>query len=454
MTRFRSFVMFAEMRTGSNFLEANLNAIPGIHSYGEVFNPHFVGKKGQMALHGMTMAARTADPLMMLQRLREKTDGLAGFRLFHDHDARVTRAVIEDTACAKIILTRNPVESYVSLKIAQATGQWKLTDAKHLKSAQARFDAQEFMTHLNELQAFQVQLLNHLQVTGQTAFYIDYDDLQSLDVINGLAAFLGVPGRLGALDAALKKQNPEEVGDKVANMAAMEAALARVDRFNLARTPNFEPRRGPAVPGFVAAGRLLYMPVKGGPEDVVERWLGQHGPMTTDFTQKTLKQWMRGSKGHRSFTVLRDPLLRADAAFRQRILSGARSDVWQTLVTAHGVMLPDPGREFENPDDHLAGLLGFLRFVKLNLSGQTAFKVDAHWASQAAVLQGFAQFQGPDLVLREERLAEGLAFLCAEAGQLCNALPERPAPAHLHDTPELRDACRDTYARDYLAFGF
>jgi LPS sulfotransferase NodH len=452
MAPFHSFVMFAEMRTGSNFLEANLNAIPGLQSYGEVFNPHFIGKKGQMSLHGVDMAARAADPLGLMARLRAKTQGLSGFRLFHDHDPRVTRAVLEDAACAKIILTRNPIESYVSLKIAQATGQWKLTDAKHLKSGQARFDRAEFEQHLTDLQAFQVELLHQLQVTGQTAFYIDYEDIQELAVLNGLAVFLGVAGRLEVLDGALKKQNPEEIGDKVANLAAMETALAQLDRFNLARTPNFEPRRGPAVPGFVAVDGLLYMPVKGGPEDAVIRWLAGLGPLTQNFTQKTLKQWKRAARPHRSFTVLRDPLARADAAFRARILTGARMDVRQVLETAYAVTLPAPGSAFATDDDHHAALLGFLRYLKMNLAGQTGQKVDAYWASQAAVLQGFAQFQGPDVVLRESRLAEGLAYLAAEIGRADAGLT--PMPVTVDATPALLAAARDAYARDYLAFGF
>jgi LPS sulfotransferase NodH len=31
MTEFDYFVVFAEMRTGSNFLEANINAMEGLH---------------------------------------------------------------------------------------------------------------------------------------------------------------------------------------------------------------------------------------------------------------------------------------------------------------------------------------------------------------------------------------------------------------------------------------
>ena len=41
--KFDSFVVFAEMRTGSNFLEANLNAFEGISCHGEAFNPFFMG---------------------------------------------------------------------------------------------------------------------------------------------------------------------------------------------------------------------------------------------------------------------------------------------------------------------------------------------------------------------------------------------------------------------------
>lgn len=38
------FVIFAEMRTGSNFLEENVNSYPGLKCWGEIYNPHFVGK--------------------------------------------------------------------------------------------------------------------------------------------------------------------------------------------------------------------------------------------------------------------------------------------------------------------------------------------------------------------------------------------------------------------------
>lgn len=291
--------------------------------HGELFNPHFIGKKDNPSLFGIDLAVRDADPLGFLARMRAETAGLAGFRLFHDHDARVIDAVLADPVCAKIILTRNPVESYVSLKIAQDTGQWRLTNASKLKTARVEFDADEFERHLRALQEFQVTLLNRLQTSGQTAFYIDYEDLNDLAVLNGLAAFLGVPARLEALDPKLKKQNPEDISEKVINAPAMEQALARLDRFNLSRSPNFEPRRTAAIPSFVASDAgALFMPVKGGPEDAITAWLAALGaPLTGRFVQKTLRQWKRAHPGHRSFTVIRHPLPRAWGAY-QRVVQG------------------------------------------------------------------------------------------------------------------------------------
>lgn len=451
--------MFAEMRTGSNFLEANLNAMPGVTCHGEVFNPHFIGKLNQSSIFGFSMADREADPMALIRTMRAQTDGLAGFRYFHDHDPRVFRPVLDDPLCAKIILTRNPIESYVSWKIAQQTGQWKLTGARLPKTAQVRFDGAEFEAHVAALQEFQMSLMHGLQISGQTAFYIDYEDINDLDVLNGLAAFLGVQG-LSGLDGSLKKQNPEEITQKVLNPDEMERALARLDRFNLARTPNFEPRRAPMVPHFIAApaAGLLYMPVRGGPEAQVLRWLKCLGPTEGDFTQKTLRQWKRARVGHRSFTVLRHPVARAHEVFCTQILTGGFGQIREQLVKTHKLDLPAPGEDYADASSHREGFVSFLKWLKLNLAGQTSARVDAHWASQAAVLQGFSAFQGPDVVLREDRLAEGLTYLAAEVGQPPPALPSLPSHdftplAAIHDST-IEAAARDAYGRDYIAFGF
>ncbi len=463
MSHFDSFVIFAEMRTGSNLLEASLNALPGVACHGEAFNPVLIGYPNRTELLGVSMAARDADPSALLQRIGA-AEGLNGFRYFHDHDPRVLETLLNDRRCAKIILTRNPIESYVSLKIARATGQWKLGDAKHRKQARASFDADEFEAHLNNLQAFQVALMHALQTSGQTAFYIDYEDTRDLAVLNGLARFLGVDATLAALPDGMVPQNPEELGEKVANFAGMTASLARLDRFNLSRTPNFEPRRGPGVPGFVAAkgAGLLYMPIRPGQDSALRDWLAKlgSGGLEESFTQKTLRQWKRARPGHRSFTVVRHPLARAHLAFATVLDRPGQAETRDLLRKHYKLPIPpDPKIATMDVDDYRAALLAFLKFLKPNLNGQTSLRVDPIWASQTILVQGFAQFAPPDLIIRDNDIAADLAYLAQTAGIAApQFIPQAEtgvpfALAAVHDAA-LEAAAHDAYTRDYVNFGY
>lgn len=467
---FDYFVLLAEMRTGSNFLEANLNALDGVICHGEAFNPHFIGYPNRTEILGVTQEMRDGDPRRVIDAIRDQAGALGGFRYFHDHDPRVLDPVLDDPRCAKIVLTRNPLDSYVSWKIAQATGQWKLTDIKRRKEAKARFDAEEFATHVEALQDFQVMLLNRLQRSGQTAFYIAYEDLQDIAVMNGLAGWLGVAGRLEELDTQLKRQNPSPVVSKVSNVGEMTEALSGMDRFNLTRTPNFEPRRGASVPSYVAGVKtpLLYLPVRGGPEQEVMDWLAaldgvKPGSLGTKMNQKQLRQWKRRNPGHRSFTVLRHPLARAHAVFCRRILDtgpGSYLQIRETLRRQFKLPIPNswPRANYSRAD-HRAAFAVFLEFVRANLAGQTAIRVDAGWCSQSQVLAGFGDFVPPDVILREDEMPTLLPQLAGHVGHDTPPAPALAAPEAPHALADIYDAdleaqAADIYQRDYMMFGF
>ncbi|MFG6529237.1 MULTISPECIES: nodulation protein NodH [unclassified Sulfitobacter] len=468
--KFDSFVVFAEMRTGSNFLEANLNAFAGIACHGEAFNPFFMGYPKSEPILGVDQATRDENPTKLLAAIRGQQDALGGFRYFHDHDPRVFDEIVEDQRCAKIVLTRNPVDSYVSWKIAQATGQWKLTDMKAQKVAQAVFDADEFSAHLDALQQFQITLLNRLQTSGQTAFYVAYEDLQSVEVMNGLARYLGVDEQLEGLDKNLKKQNPSPISAKVSNYDEMLEALARLDRFDLTRTPNFEPRRGPNVPSYVAAATsgLIYLPIKSGPQDQVLDWLAAldgvpREALRDKMSQKELRQWKRKMRGHRGFTVLRHPALRAHDAFCRHILTtgeGSYRQLRNTLMRRYKVPLPKDGPDAEyDREAHRAAFVAFLKFLKGNLAGQTSIRVDAAWCSQAQAIAGFGAFCLPDRILREEELASELSALAAGQGHATvPAVPQmvEPGPFTLGDIydDEIEALTAEAYQKDYMTFGF
>ncbi|WP_406869929.1 nodulation protein NodH [Thioclava sp. 'Guangxiensis'] len=460
MANFESFVILAEMRTGSNLLEAAINMLPDTHCHGEAFNPVLIGYPNKAELLGVSKATRDADPKELWKKIR-KAPGLNGCRYFHEHDPRVLGPMLNDPKCAKIVLTRNPIESYVSLKIARSTGQWKLGDAKHRRVAQAEFDAVEFEDHLEALQNFQIKIMNALQVSGQSAFYIDYEDAQDIEVLNGLAKWLGVADGPDALPDSLVVQNPEGLEEKVTNFAQMEASLARLDRFNLSRTPNFEPRRGPNVPGFIgtSSGKagLLYMPLRPASDVELRGWMGTLGEITEGFSQKTLRQWKRQTPQHRSFTVLRHPVMRVHLAFIALLDWDNFAQTREALRMTYKLPLPKDGQSLDLTA-HRAALLEFALWLKSSLNSQTSLPVHQLWASQSTMLQAFASFATPDLLVREDRMATDLPYLLKTVGLDSKApLPVsdqgRVALADLYSA-ELEQAVKDAYSRDYMQFGF
>lgn len=458
-TAFRSFVIFAEMRTGSNLLEATLNAIKGVTCFGEAFNPYMMGWPDKDELQGITRAEREADPLVLYRKLTDRPGHLPGFRYFHDHDPRVFDTMIEDRSCAKIVLTRNPLDSYVSTRLAWATNQWKLNETETPIPATITYDGAEFRQTIAATEQFQRRVLHRLQVSGQAAFWLGYEDLRDAEVMTGLMHWLGRTD-LARVEPASDQvpQNPRELAEKVSNFDEMQADLTTLDPFMLRRVPNFEPRRGPSVPGFRAseAGRgLLFMPVQGGPEGIAP-WLAGLGAGQGGFTQTTLRQWKRQHPGHRSFTVLRHPLRRAWSAFR-RLLTDASPELRVLMRQVHRVPLPPDAELPALPEDQQIALFeAFLDFLRRNLNAQTTLPTHASWASQSEVVAGFARFVAPDMILREDRLAEDLPPLLSAAGIDPSAVP-LPQPERQPDLlaiKPLRQAARQAYLRDYIAFGF
>jgi hypothetical protein len=464
MREFTSFVVLAEMRTGSNLLETYLNECPGVTCHAELFNPSFIDHPKTETVCGYDFAARERDPLGLLAAVRAQ-GGLVGFRLFHDHDPRVRDHVLADPACAKVVLTRNPLEMYVSRKVAAATDQWRLYNVARRRTAKVRFEGDEFAEAVQRWQDTQRLILNRLQVSGQSAFYIHYDDLNDLSVINGLLAWLGRPQGLRELPRNLKKQNPGPIEEMLENPQDLAAGLARIDRFDLGRTPNFEPRRGPMLNACLAAPRapVLFMPLRGAPEAGLAEWLAAldgaaPGALLRDFDAGRLRDWRRAHPRRRSFTVLRHPLLRAHLAFCRKVLTGEFDHVREHLSRLYGVHLKGAATGLALLD-HRAAFLAYLRFCQASLSGQTGLQPWPLWTSQAALLDGFAELGAPDLILREERLASGLHHLCAELGLPCPADPipapeQGPLPLSAIADDQVIAACRAAYWRDYEQFGF
>ncbi|PLS22751.1 sulfotransferase family 2 domain-containing protein [Neptunicoccus cionae] len=476
---FKYFVLLANMRTGSNLFEQNIQLFDGFSCHGELFNPHFIGFPNTTTAFGVTMTERELKPQKLINRMVAKeNDTLPGFRLFSDHDPRVLEHCLNDPQCAKIVLTRNPLDSFVSHAIAKATDQWKLTDVSKRKLAKVRFDFLEFKSYLTRLQTYLTQIRHSLQKSGQTAFYLGYDDLNDVEIFNGLARFLGEEVELKQLGDKIVRQNPEGLEEKVENYAEMVEQLRQLDLLNTDAVPVLEPVRNPGSKNFVAGNDvpLLFMPMARDELPEVANWLASHqsgsGAVMGEMNQKQLNTWLSDTPVRRSFTVIRHPLERAYEAFYNHIFcSGDKMFPWirTALENHYGVDLPDKRTTLEpnrtvlensgySAEAHGRAFLGFLDFLKGNLQGQTRARVDQSWASQNSILQGYGRLTFPDVLIRYENLEEELQRIESDMGLDPKPLQKAAAP-YCYDlgeiyTVEMEKRARDVYARDYQMFGF
>lgn len=132
----------------------------------------------------------------------------------------------------------------------------------------------------------------------------------------------------------------------------------------------------------------------------------------------------------------------------------------QNLTLPNQLDLADlgPSGSFDK-DAYRAAFSGFLRFVKMNLQGKTAMRVDPLWASQSNCVQGLADFSHPDHLLREDNLAQALPALAQSLGLDTPPIwqdTQPPLPFDLADIydGDLENLARSAYSRDYMMFGF
>jgi hypothetical protein len=130
-----AFLLVGMMRSGSNFLERQLNLLPDVRCHGELFNTAFVGFSHEASgrpegYKREDTAARNADEEGFIAKVDQACDRrIIGLRLFLDHSAHMTARLLHDPNVAKIVLSRNLLEAYISLETARETGVWLTTES-------------------------------------------------------------------------------------------------------------------------------------------------------------------------------------------------------------------------------------------------------------------------------------------------------------------------------------
>jgi hypothetical protein len=437
MTEFTGFVILAGMRTGSNLLEQLMRQMPGVVSHGELFNPGFIGRDKVTSYRGISLNDRERDPLAVLQAMRSADpDMMHGFRFFQDHDPRILDHVLKDRRVAKIILTRDPVASYLSWKAARADGRWRIGNPLKRRAASLVFEPREFAKWEAASARFLAEVEERLRHLGQTAFRLDFDDLTEVRTLRGLASWLGREAAGLEFRPVTARQNRDELRNSVRNQEDLPAAA-----------PVRSGRRDHAfsLPDRVqSCGNAAFAPLPGDPCPPVAAWLQALRPRPAAGRPIT-------------FALVRHPLVRAWSAFRQTVLSpDVPEDAPFRLYLGWNYQINLPGRR---SNAHLARAFeAFLVFLGDNLAGETSQPVNPLWARQEDLLAAAARRGVIHLVGRRDAWPEAADWVAAQSGMAGPAADRMADGDAASLSPVIRESMnklvRAAYAGDFAAFGW
>ncbi|OUS05763.1 hypothetical protein A9Q96_11235 [Rhodobacterales bacterium 52_120_T64] len=491
--RYKYFAIFGSMRSGSNLLEQSLNQYADITCHGELFNPLFIGHPKSTDFLGLDFVERERSPESLIKAMiKDAEGGIAGFRVFHDHDQRTAQMALRDPKCAKIILQRDVLQSFISLAIARKTDQWLLHDAPDRRGGKIVFDPLEFIEYRAKQEAHYEDIRNILQKGGQTAFWVRYPEQRDVAILNGIAKFLGRDEVLKTNKETIRRQNPGSLTDKVENYDEMQAALSRWSEDDIIPQGSFDPLRRANIPKMVSciSQPILFAPVPGGPNEEILRWMNaldvgtalgancSHAVSNGDIlhtghNQRTLFEWMEANPDIATLTAISHPLTRAYQAFMTKIFltgDGTYAVIREQLIDYFGVALPDLemmdgatrqslGDDGYGVGQHRAAFHGFLRFLKVNLSGQTSIRKDGLWDSQMAFLSGFNTAVPISIIVKEGQMDAGFKYIESILDLPAPILGPPIKPDHMFALDEVysrqtENLARKAYKMDYGRFGF
>lgn len=490
--KFSYFIVFGTMRCGSNLFQQSLNQFDDVVCYGELFNPAFIDGPKTTDFMGLNKLDREKNPDQLIEKIVDNNaEGIAGFRFFENHDPRIMESALHDPQCAKIILQRDYLQSFVSLKIAQKTDQWMLRDEGSRKHAKIIFNPGEFENYRSKMESYYAEIQSALQTSGQTAFWISYPDQKDVDVLNGLTSFLGYPEKLKKLKEITIQQNVGEWASKIENIEEFQSHLANNPTQNHHHRSIKKTVR-PNIPKMITcvSRPVLFAPIPGGPNDEIIRWMSalDQSPVDqenifsavndgtilhTGHSRRTFYEWMETNQGLVSISAVRHPVVRAYSVFNDKIFAtgpNCYNAIRAQLVSSYNVELPPVDmcvpekltdlipNEWQQKH-HRAAFHQFLKFLFKNLNGQTSIRQDGTWAEQSQFISAFNSAVPITHIIREGKMDSAFRFI---ENELECETPDLPMPIsqyHLYPlddiyTQQTENLTRKVYITDYVRFGF
>jgi hypothetical protein len=233
------FLILTQARSGSYHLAALLNSAPDISCFGEIFKENALElPKPQLAKLGLTnrdMAARDADPIGLLNRLRKDTEACGTIFGFKDFLPNLNRVKVfgklgHSENWQKIILLRNPIERYISRRRAAETGVFVVKQGEavtaDLLHAKISFDAESFSQFLkNHMRFVEVAQNLHQKHGDAVVFTAQYERLSDPRHLQDILKFVGSQASANHLTSDHVKQYAKPLSEGVENWGALLAYL-------------------------------------------------------------------------------------------------------------------------------------------------------------------------------------------------------------------------------------
>lgn len=229
----KGFVLIGMMRSGSNFIERQLNLLADVRCHGELFNPAFIGfshesGKVHAGYKRDEVKLRLEDEIGFFRKVDAACDRpLMGCRLFLDHSAGMTARILYDPSIRKVVLSRNLLEAYISLATARETGVWLTTEGPKAAPKPTKVEVPKLITFALRQSLYYNDILTVLHQTNQPYLQLDYNEIKDLGKLNEVAQFIGSQHRFKSVVEPIQKQNPGTLEQRIADYPKLVEELRK-----------------------------------------------------------------------------------------------------------------------------------------------------------------------------------------------------------------------------------
>ncbi len=233
----RKFVIFAFPRSGSTYLCSRLDSHPDILCHYELFHPDAIPVAQELVdlvpeFRVFTPRSRDKNISAFVNVIFSHDFGMraVGFKIFLDQSEAAQDLLLNDRTILKILLKRSTVDAYVSMMIAEQTGEF--TSASRSRAqVKIALKAGDLIAFDEQVNLFYEHVESVLRRTNQPFVTLQYEDIVSGDqALDPVFDALGLQRGNMQLEAFTRRQNSEALEDKVSNLKEVLEGTLRLYR--------------------------------------------------------------------------------------------------------------------------------------------------------------------------------------------------------------------------------